>query len=424
MEKSVTVIGLGYVGLPVVCLCASKYKVFGVDTDKDKISLLEKGSCPIKDEDLERKIKELKDKITFTLNVDEAVRNSDIVIICVPTPVDKDHIPDLTMLKSAVASVSKAIKEDTLVIIESTIFPGTTEEVILPILKKSKVSNFYLAHCPERIDPGNKDFTLETIPRVVGGINKESSSKAFEFYETLIGSNNINELSSVKSVEATKIMENTFRDINIAFVNEMAKSFDKAGIDIIEVINGAKNKPFAFLAHYPGAGVGGHCIPVDPYYLIESAKQSGFDHQFLSLARKINESMPSYTIELLENELSKMNKKIEGANIGILGLAYKADVDDTRESPSLKIIDILKEKKAEVIVFDPYVKKGSNVENLDELFKKSDYIILVTDHDSFKNMSLNKLKENDIKIVIDGKNCLDKVKVKALGILYHGIGQS
>jgi len=426
MEKSVTVIGLGYVGLPVACLCAYKYKVIGADIDNDKISSLNEGKCPIKDENLEKKIKELKGKLTFTSDVNEAVLKSDIILICVPTPVDKNNIPDLTALKSAVASVSKAMKENTLVIVESTIFPGTTEEVILPILEKSKVSKFYLAHCPERIDPGNKDFTIERIPRVVGGIDKESSTQAFEFYVNIISSGDVMELSNVKAVEATKIMENTFRDINIAFINEMAKSFDKAGIDILEVIKGASTKPFAFMPHYPGAGTGGHCIPVDPYYLIERAKQSGFDHQFLSLARKINESMPSYTIELLENELKNIGKSLKDAKVGILGIAYKADVDDTRESPALKIIDILKEKKVEIFVFDPYVKGKSNVENLDELMQKSDYIILATDHNEFKNMALNKLKENNIKIIIDGRNCFDKNKedIKFMGILYHGIGQS
>ncbi len=422
--KTVAVVGLGYVGLPVACLCALKYDVIGADIDKNIISLIKKGICPIKDSYLESEFKKVKGKLQVTANVEEAVKNSDIVLICVPTPVDKNHIPDLTALKSAAVSVSKAMKESTLVIIESTIFPGTTEEVILPILKKSKVNKFYLAHCPERIDPGNKNFTIGRIPRVVGGIDKKSSTEAYEFYESLLGSTNINELGNVKAAEATKMMENTFRDINIAFINEMAKSFDKAGIDIIEVIKGASNKPFAFLPHYPGAGVGGHCIPVDPYYLIEKAKSIGFNHNFLKLARDINNSMPDYTVELLENELKKLGKSIKNAKIGILGLAYKADVDDTRESPALKVIGILKGKKADIFVFDPYVKKESNVNDTDELLQKSDYIILATNHNEFKNMDLDKLKENNIKIIIDGRNCLDKEKIKKMLILYHGIGRS
>jgi nucleotide sugar dehydrogenase len=421
--KTVTVVGLGYVGLPVACLCASKYNIIGADIDENRISLIEKGICPIKDSYLENEFKKAKGKLQVTTNVEEAVKNADIIIICVPTPVNKNHIPDLTALKSAAVSVSKAIKENTLIVIESTIFPGTTEEVILPILKKSDVNKFYVAHCPERIDPGNKKYTIEKIPRVVGGIDKESTTKAFEFYKTIINASVV-ELSSVKAAEATKIMENTFRDINIAFVNEMAMSFDKAGIDILEVIKGASTKPFAFMPHYPGTGTGGHCIPIDPYYLIEKAKQIGFNHQFLSLARKINESMPTYTVELLEKELENLNVDIKNAKIGILGLAYKADVDDARESPALKIIEILKKKEAEIFVFDPYIRKSSNVENLNELMQKSDYIILATDHNEFKNMDLNKLKENNIKIVIDGRNCLDKERIKTMGILYHGVGRS
>jgi len=422
--QTITIVGLGYVGLPLACLCAAnKFEVYGTDIDKNKISLLEKGVCPIKDENMEKTFKKVKGKIKVTANVEDAISKSDIVIICVPTPVDKNHIPDLTALKSAITSASNSLKKDALIIIESTIFPGTTEEIILPILKKSNVSNFYLAHCPERLDPGNKDFTIERIPRVVGGINKESSKIAYEFYKNIINAP-IVELSSVKAAEATKIMENTFRDVNIAFINEMAKSFDKAGIDILEVIKGASTKPFAFMPHYPGAGVGGHCIPIDPYYLIDKAKKIGFNHEFLSLAREINNNMPHYTVELLENQLKKLNKSIKNAKVGILGLAYKADIDDIRESPALKIIEILKKKNAETFVFDPYLRKKSNVEDVENLLKKSDYVIIVTYHKEFKDMDLKKFKKNNIKIVIDGRNCLDKEKIKAMGILYHGIGRS
>jgi len=419
---SVAIIGLGYVGLPVTCLCVEKgMKVYGADVDKEKISLLKQGISPIDDQDLKEKVKKIKDKILLTENIEEAVKKSSIIIVCVPTPVDKDHLPDLNALKNVCQEVSKGLQKDTLVVIESTISPGTIEEIVLPLLKKSNV-NFYLAHCPERIDPGNKKFTIKNLPRVVAGIDEESTRKASEFYRSLIDAE-VTELSSVKAAEATKIMENTFRDINIAFVNEMAKSFDKAGIDISEVIKGASTKPFSFMPHYPGAGVGGHCIAVDPYYIISKAKQLGFNHQFLTLAREINESMPAYTVKILEQELKKLNKKIKNAKVGILGLAYKANVDDIRESPALKIMNILKEKGAELFILDPYVKEKSNVKGINELFKKSDYVILVTDHKEFKNMDLGKLKENNIKIIIDGRNCLDKDKIKSLGIVYHGIGR-
>lgn len=428
MTKTITIVGLGYVGLPLACLCAERgYKVYGLDIDGNKIDLINKNQSPINDDYLANKLKILKNKIYATANAAECIPNCDVVIVCVPTPVDRNNSPDLTVLMESTSMISKYIKQNSILIIESTIYPGTIEEIIIPILKKQKFdiykNDILLAHCPERIDPGNKKWTIENLPRVVGGITREATKKVAEFYRSIINADVI-ELSSAKAAEATKIMENTFRDVNIAFVNEMAKSFDKAGIDILEVIKGASTKPFAFMPHFPGAGVGGHCIPVDPYYLIEKAKQIGFNHKFLSLARDINNSMPHYTVELLENELNKLKKSIKDAKVGVLGLAYKADVDDLRESPALEVINILKTKNADVFVFDPHMKKGSNVKDFEELLSKSDYIILATDHSEFKNMDLDKLKEKKIKVVIDGRNCLDKDKIKGMGISYHGIGRS
>jgi UDP-N-acetyl-D-glucosamine dehydrogenase len=425
---NITVVGLGYVGLPLACLCAEKgHKVFGLDVDKNKVDLVNKSQSPIEDEYLASKLKNLRNKVHATVNADECIPNSDIVVVCVPTPVDRNNFPDLTALMESISAISRLIKQGTLLVIESTIYPGTIEEIVVPMLKKQKFDSYkndvFVAHCPERIDPGNKKWTIENLPRVVGGFTKESSKKAAEFYREIIGAD-IAELSSVKAAEATKIMENTFRDVNIAFVNEMAQSFDKAGIDILEVIRGASTKPFAFMPHYPGAGVGGHCIAQDPYYMIERGRQLGFNHEFLKLARKINNSMPHYTIELLENELKKLKKSIKGAKVGVLGLAYKGNVDDVRESPSFEVINILKTKGSDVFVFDPHVKTGSNVNNLDELLNKSDYIVLVTDHKEFKQMDLEKLKKQKILAVIDGRNCLDKEKIKSMGILYHGVGRS
>ena len=899
--KTVTVVGLGYVGLPVACQCAEKgYNVFGYDIDRHKIDSVNVGKSPIEDEYLSEKLGKLKGKIKATNDPKECIPNSDIIIVCVPTPIDKKNLPDLGALKGSATSVAKNIKKGSLLVIESTIYPGTVEEFIAPILEKENINPFknevYLSHCPERIDPGNRKWTIAMLPRVVGGLTKEAAQKTAEFYRSIVDAN-ILELSSVKAAEATKIMENTFRDVNIAFVNEMAKSFDKAGIDILEVIKGASTKPFAFMPHYPGAGVGGHCfdgneyifvehessvypvkigelyellkyynesefgetnlvspgnlsvlsfdiankkscfkraialskrpyhsmvsisaaggyglkvtdkhpvivydagfkiksavqlstndrivvslnipsvdeeqkidviehlndslkdklrvkiknkkwsdfkeilkpylsnykyssdffrydciplevflkaekslgiprdqiilitgrgpatrrfsailridenfarligyylsegcltndntlrvrftfnikeseytndvkyildnygikyseykdlknnshhikvssellgtiinsvlkcgtncynmlvppklfsankkmrteiikgilrgdagishsnrkrsyvkndktythnsnsnsleyftssgklkqqvvlmlqdnkivpkigmregivrlhgvsnfqflqdvflgdknkkineylsnvkkivkysdvevfdnfaaikvksvtpcetdyvysievedtgtvvttnglvmhncIPVDPYYLIEKARQIGFDHKFLSLARTINNSMPHYTVELLENELQKEKKHINNAKIGLLGLTYKANVDDIRESPALDILNILKSKGAEVFVFDPHVPDESNVKDLNELMEKSDCIILATDHDEFKSIEASQFRKNEISIVIDGKNCLDKDKIKSLGIKYHGIGRS
>lgn len=425
--SKITIVGLGYVGLPLACLCAEKgHKVYGLDVDKNRVDSVNRNESPIEDEYAANKLKSLKNKIHATTEPKECIPASDVVIVCVPTPVDRNNSPDLTAVMNAASTISKCIRQGSLLVIESTIYPGTIEEIVLPILQKQKFNAYkndlLVAHCPERIDPGNKKWTIEILPRVVGGVTKEATKHAAEFYRGILNSE-VLELSSVKAAEATKIMENTFRDVNIAFVNEMAQSFDKAGIDILEVIKGASTKPFAFMPHYPGAGVGGHCISVDPYYLIEKAKQLGFDHRFLILAREINNNMPHYAVELLENELKKLNKPIKGAKVGVLGVAYKGNVDDTRESPAHEVINRLKTKGADVFIFDPHVAKESNVKDLDELLNKSDYVVLVTDHREFKSMDLEKLKKHKILAVIDGRNCLDREKIKSMGILYHGIGR-
>jgi len=420
-NKKIAIIGLGYVGLPLACLCARKgYYVLGIDKNPKIVNLVNQGVSHIKDKKLEIELRKQKGKIKATTSF-QNLSKVNYIIVCVPTPVNNNHKPDLKPLKSALKGISKFLKKGQLVIIESTIYPGTTEEIVKPILEESGLKvgkDFFLAHCPERIDPGNKRWSLDKIPRVLGAITKEGKKKATKFYKSIINAE-ILELNSIKAVEAVKITENTFRDVNIAFINELAKSFDKFDIDIIEVIRGASTKPFGFMPFYPGCGVGGHCIPVDPYYLIEKAKGIGFNHKFLKLARMINNSMPAYTVSLLESKIDNLKDK----KIGVLGLSYKADVDDTRESPALKIREILEEKKAKVFVFDPFIPEKSSVSSLEELLKKVDYLILATDHREFKDMDLEKLKENKIKIIIDGRNCLNKEKIKSLGIEYKGIGR-
>ncbi|MDP3640358.1 MAG: nucleotide sugar dehydrogenase, partial [Nanoarchaeota archaeon] len=291
--KHVCVIGLGYVGLPLACLCARKgYIVIGLDTNQEKIEQIGRGVCPIKDEFLQRELHKV--KLQATTDPSQALPSADIIVICVPTPVDHQCRPDLAFVELAGKNISRYLRKGQLIILESTVNPGTTEDTLKPIVEDSGLIagvDFQLAHCPERIDPGNKEWTLPNIPRVIGSLTAKGALLTKKFYASIIDAE-ITVLKSPKEAEATKIMENSFRDINIAFVNEMAKSFDKAGIDITEVIKGASTKPFAFLPHFPGCGVGGHCIPVDPYYLIESAKQFHFEHKFLELARKINKSMP------------------------------------------------------------------------------------------------------------------------------------
>src|SRR3989344_9593141 len=419
----VCVIGLGYVGLPLACLCARKgHKVTGIDINEAIVNKINLGISHIQDEFLIKELKEI--KLDATANGSEELKKAEVIIVCVPTPIDHKFHPNLEYIESAGEIISKNIQRGQLIILESTVHPGTTDNNLKIILEKSGLKagiDFYLAHCPERIDPGNKKWPLIKIPRVVGGINLESGIKAKEFYASILESE-ILILSGSKEAEATKIMENSFRDINIAFINEMAKSFDKAGIDIKEVIRGASTKPFAFLAHFPGCGVGGHCIPIDPYYLIEKAKDFRFEHRFLELARKINESMPEYTINLLSEELNKLGRSIKDARIGLYGLAYKKDIDDIRESPALELERMLKEKEAHLIVYDPYVKRKSTVNSFEEFLNCSDYILIATNHSEITNLDVTKFADKQIKLIIDGRNCLDKERILKLGIRYKGIG--
>ena len=285
----------------------------------------------------------------------------------------------------------------------------------------ARTPDFDVAHCPERINPGDPKWNVYNIPRNIGSTNTKVTKRLADFYRSFVNAE-INEMPNLKTAEATKIIENTFRDINIAFVNELAKSFDVLGIDLMAVIKGASNKPFAFMPHFPSCGVGGHCIPVDPYYLIERAKQSGFDHKFLKLAREINNSMPDYAINLLTKALNEHEKPIKNTPIGLLGLSYKANVGDIRESPSVKLKNILLERGAELLIYDPFFPDMCNTNSLDEILDKSYAILIATDHSEFKEITPEILNSHNVKVVIDGKNCLNKKIIKEAGIYYKGMG--
>lgn len=422
-SETVAIIGLGYVGLPLALQTVEKgYVVYGFDLDKKKIEKIKKGQSPFKEEFIEKRKKLLSKLIVST--DPQCIKKADIVIVCVPTPVDEKFYPILDPLISATKIIIENRKPEQLVIIESTINPGVCEEVIEPLFAKAKLKegqDYYLAHCPERIDPGNKKWNVANLPRVVGSMSKTGLEKAVKFYRSII-EGQIRPMKSIREAEAVKIMENSFRDINIAFVNELAKSFDKMDIDIKDVIEGASSK-FSFMPHWPSCGVGGHCIPVDPYYLIERAKQNGFDHKFLRTAREINNSMPIYTVELMHNLLNELGLPVKGTSIGVMGLSYKANVDDLRESPAIKIIEELKKKGAEIIRFDPFIKHLSDVPDIETFFKKSEALILTANHTSFINIDPVIFKKYGIKAIVDGKNCLDKEKIKKLGIKYRGIGR-
>ncbi len=425
-SQIVCVIGLGYVGLPLAAIAANKgYKVYGYDNDESKTKLIKKGIPPFKEEFLEELLPKVKGKIQVISGDSPLMKKCDIHIIAVPTPVDEKYFPDLGPVISASKTVAKNIKKGALVVLESTVNPGVCEEIVKPIFEKAGFvlgRDVFIAHCPERVNPGDPKWNVSNIPRVVGSFDEIGLKRAKEFYENIVDAK-IMPMKTIREAEAVKIMENSFRDINIAFVNELAKSFDRMDIDIKHVIEGASTKPFSFWAHWPSCGVGGHCIPVDPYYLIEKAKENDFDHVFLRAARKINNSMPSYTVEVLQDALNQIEKSIKGSKIGLLGMSYKANVSDLRESPSFKIIKALKRHSGKAEIFDPYSPKHSTVKSLDELLEKSEALILATNHNEFVNIPVKKFLDNGIKVIVDGKNCLDKEAIQKAGIIYKGIGR-
>ncbi len=422
-KSTICVVGLGYVGLPLAVRCVEKdYPTFGLDLDSRKVAQVNKGKSPIEEKFLKDNLPRFRPQATTD---EKIIKKADIVLICVPTPVDAMHNPDLGPVKAVTEAVSRNLKKGALVILESTVNPGVSEEVIAPIFRKRKQkvgTDVHIAHCPERINPGDLKWNVTNINRVVGAMDKKGLRMALDFYRDIIDGE-IRSMKSIREAEAVKIVENSFRDINIAFVNELAKSFDRLDIDVMDVIKGASTKPFAFLPHFPSCGVGGHCIPVDPYYLIERAKQSGFDHKFLKMARETNNSMPEYTVELLQDALNEIGLAMKGAAVGVLGISYKANVDDTRESPYFKIIKHLKKYGLKIISFDPHVARISDVKNLKGVLKKSIALILVTGHKEFKEINPGIFKQNGIRIIIDGANCLDKDAIRKKGIIYKGIGR-
>lgn len=421
-QTTVSIVGLGYVGLPLALLASSKYIINGIDIFENKIKQLKEGRSyidDITDEYLSSR------QLNYTTNF-EVVRDSNIVIVCVPTPVSSEKQPDLSPVKDSIKSIAPYLQKGTLIIIESTINPGVCNEIIIPLLEtKTKFTvgkDIHIAHCPERINPGDRKWNVSNINRVVGSNSEEGLRRAFEFYSSIINAE-IKMMNTLKEAEAVKIVENSFRDINIAFVNELAMSFHALDINLENVIAGAATKPFAFMPHHPSIGVGGHCIPVDPYYLIEYASTYGFQHKFLSLARQINEGMPRFTFTLLRENLETLGT--DDNKVGILGLSYKPNVADLRESPSVKLIDILQQTDYEVDVYDPYFSDRSNKKSIDELIADNKVVILATNHKEFMDqITPQKLADQGVSIFIDGRNAFyeQREEFVKLGILYSGIG--
>jgi UDP-N-acetyl-D-glucosamine dehydrogenase len=414
----VGIIGMGYVGLPLAReFCLGGAKVLGFDVNTPMVNKINRGVSPIKhipNTQLTDMISTGRFRVTDKMN---QLSKPDTLLICVPTPLTENREPDMFYVEETCKTIAKYLRKGQLVILESTTYPGTTRELMLPILETSGLKagkDFFMAYSPEREDPGNKTFRTSTIPKVVGGLDDTSLKIALEVYscaiETLVP------VASCEIAEAAKIIENTYRCVNIAMVNELKQLFDKMDIDVWEVIRAASTKPFGFKAFYPGPGLGGHCIPIDPFYLTWKARQYGMPTRFIELAGEINTEMPNYVVSRTMDALNDKKKSLKGSKILVLGLAYKADIDDVRESPSLELIELLKAKGAKVDYNDPYIPQTHKMRDYDlqmksknlteKMLKSYDLALIATDHSDY---DYSWIVENS-QLVIDTRNATADVK--------------
>jgi UDP-N-acetyl-D-glucosamine dehydrogenase len=411
------VVGLGYVGLPLaVELAKAGFHTTGIDLDARKIQAIEQGRSYIPDVSTTdvmalRKAGKLDATTDFSI-----VRELDTINICVPTPLRKTKDPDMSYIVSAVEAIAKHLHRGMLIVLESTTYPGTTEEVVQPLLEATGLKageDFFIAFSPERVDPGNPTFQTHNVPKVVGGLTPACSQLAAALYGTAIET--IVPVSSTRVAEMVKLLENTFRAVNIGLVNELALMCDRMNIDVWEVVDAAKTKPFGFMAFYPGPGLGGHCIPIDPFYLSWKAKQSGFDPRFIELAGHINGGMPHYVVDKVSEALNTKRKAVNGSNILIVGVAYKRDIDDMRESPALDVMGLLHEKGAQVDYIDPYVpevhaREWSGrvdvraVEFSRGMLAHYDCVVIITDHKTIDYEAL----AAGADLVVDTRNAIKK----------------
>ncbi len=416
---TVGIVGLGYVGLPLGLEFAEKgFNVLGFDMDQRKVDILDKGETYIKHIPADRISKSVNAGFLNATTDFSRMPEVDALIICVPTPLDEHREPDMSYVEGTAKTIQKYLRKGQLVTLESTTYPGTTEELLLPLFENSnggkmKVGeDFFLAYSPEREDPNNPDYNTATIPKVLGGMTENCNEVAKALYEQVIVK--VVNVSSPAVAEATKIVENVYRSINIALVNELKMVFDKMGIDVWEVINAAATKPFGFKAFYPGPGLGGHCIPIDPFYLTWKAREFEVNTKFIELAGEINTYQPYYVVEKAMEALNESRKSLNGSKVLLLGAAYKKNVDDMRESPSLKLIEILREKGAEVDYNDPYIPKlpptrkykydMSSVELTEENLNSYDLVVLSTDHDDYDYEFIYK----HAKLILDTRNAFGK----------------
>ncbi len=396
-KQDLGVIGLGYVGLPLVVeSCNSGLKVFGYDNNSDKVKKLQNGTSPIEDISDEMLQKALQKDLTIS-DSPEALKDCEHIVISVPTPLT-DYQPDLSYVKAAARTIAENISKDQVIILESTTYPGTTIEVLIPeiesISELKAGKDFHVGYSPERIDPGNETWNFKNTPKVISGIDDNSTKKIKNFYEKII--DEVVEVSGTKEAEMVKLLENTYRHVNIAFINELAILCNMLDIDIWEVVEAAKTKPFGFESFRPGPGVGGHCIPIDPNYLSFKTRQIGKPVRFVELAQEINNTMPSYIVSRILEKMNSLQKPMKNSNILILGVAYKKDISDTRESPSVDIIENLVSKGVKVSFYDPYVESldlnvSVNKEEDINNFGNYDLILFHTSHSEFSKINFQEI---------------------------------
>lgn len=392
-ESLVGVVGLGYVGLPLAVLFASRgFRILGFDVDAAKVSLLLAGRSYILSVPSAR-LRALRRDASFDATSDfRRLSEPDVLILCVPTPLKENQIPDLSFVRETARQVGRRLRHGQLVSLESTTYPGTTREIVLPALARGSRKpgrDFFLSYSPERVDPGNDRFPPEKIPKVIGALDAASLRAASSFYREAF--EEIVPVSSLEAAEATKLLENIYRSVNIALVNELKMLYDRMGIDVWEVIRAASTKPFGFQTFWPGPGWGGHCIPLDPFYLSWKARSVGFPTRFIELAGEINRMMPHYVLQKLQAGLRERGKELSGARVLILGLAYKKDIDDPRESPAFPLIELLREHGANPTYHDPYIRRPPRMRHFPGLrvryvpltpavLRSQDAVIIVTDH--------------------------------------------
>jgi UDP-N-acetyl-D-glucosamine dehydrogenase len=409
-KPEVAIVGAGYVGLPLGrCFAETGIPVVLVDIDAERVEAINRGESHVEDVPSETLAALLETgTLSATTNYD-AVRDTDAIVVALPTPLSANREPDLTIVMSAAREIGRRLRTGQLVSLESTTYPGTTREEVLPILAGSGLevgTDFYLAFSPERIDPGREDWTVKTTPKVVGGVTPACTEKAVAFYERAIDT--VVSVSSPEAAELAKLLENIFRSVNIALVNELAQLCDRMHVDVWEVIEAAATKPFGFMSFKPGPGLGGHCLPVDPFYLAWKAREFDFYTEFIELAGKVNENMPYFCLEKITRALNSDEKSVKGSHVHLVGVSYKADVGDLRESPALKLVELLRDEGAEVSYHDPHVSElpdhGLSSVDLDGSVGKADCVAIVTAH---SGIDYAKLAET-ARLVVDFRNATGK----------------